>query len=287
MTPTFLIPPAHFTRDEFRAYVDGLKFVGWAPRMPYLHNTGVPSLRQWLAMGATPQERWGGNLNRYYEGMGWHAGPHAVACPDYIWTLCDFTKPGVAQSCSNSAAWAIEMVGNYEVGGDDFATGDGAKVRDNAAFAIAVVAEAVKWPDLADYNFNERGLHFHRDCKADHHACPGSKVARADMLARIAAFRAEIAGKPVVRAPPAPRAATNKADRLGNAPAAVVIVSAEDVQAALNRLGYGPIKVDGSYGPRTQEAVKAFQGKNGCSVDGWVGDETRTAIIESLVSAVR
>jgi hypothetical protein len=196
VTPTFLQPPTHYERDEFRAYIQTLTWGAWIPRMPYLHNTGVPSLRQWLAMGATPRERWGGNLDRYYRGMGWHAGPHLVACPDYIWVLCDPTMPGVAQSCSNSLAFAIEMVGDYEVGGDDFASGEGAKVRDNAAFAVAVMADLFGWRDLADYAFNERGLHFHHDCAADHHACPGSKVTKPDMLARVASFRAEFAGKP-------------------------------------------------------------------------------------------
>ena len=117
-------------------------------------------------------------------------------------------------------------------------------------------------------------------------ACPGSKVTKADMLARIAEFRAEIVGKPMVRALPATPPTTIEENSSLSARAGLAILSAEDVQAALNRLSYGPIKVDGSYGPRTQEAVKAFQVKNGCTVDGWVGDETRAAIVESLVSAV-
>jgi hypothetical protein len=192
MTPTFLNPPSHFTRDEFRTYVAGIDFSEWRPRIPYLHNTGVPSLTQWRAMGATPQDRWGDNLNSYYKGLGWHAGPHIVACPDYIWVLCKLNLPGVAQSCSNAWAFACEMVGDYRVGGDQFSVGDGAKVRDNAAFALAVIAEKVGWGDLDKYIFNKSGLQFHRDCVQDHHACPGAMVTKPDRLERIAAFRASL-----------------------------------------------------------------------------------------------
>ena len=70
----------------------GVQLGAWRPRFPTLHNTGVPSLKQWLAYGPTPQERWGASLNRYYEGLGWHAGPHLVVCPDYVWVLCDLTQ---------------------------------------------------------------------------------------------------------------------------------------------------------------------------------------------------
>jgi hypothetical protein len=51
--------------EEFRAYLAGLKLGACRPKLPTLHNTGVPSLAQWLAYGPTPQERWGASLNRY------------------------------------------------------------------------------------------------------------------------------------------------------------------------------------------------------------------------------
>ena len=191
MTPTYLTPPTHFTIPEFKTYLGAKSFAAWKPAFPTLHNTGVPSLKQWQNMGATPQERWGGNLNNYYKNMGWHAGPHLVVCPDYVWVLCDVTKSGVSVSCWNSVTFGIEMVGNYEVGGDEFSSGDGAKVRDNAAAVLAILADKVSWGDLAVYVPGAKGLHFHRECARDHHACPGSKVSKADVLARIAALRAK------------------------------------------------------------------------------------------------
>lgn len=272
--PTFLNPPVHFTRDGFRDYVDGLEFGDWRPQMPYLHNTGVPSLAQWRAMGATPQERWGASLTHYYKGLGWHAGPHAVACPDYIWALCDFTKPGVAQSCSNNRAFAIEMVGNYEVGGDDLDIGDGTKVRDNAAFAIAVMARKVMWTDLSIYEFNTRGLHFHRDCLQDHHACPGSKVKKPDMLTRIASFRNQLG------------------DHLTATAAASEVGSLSWVQSSLNSLGGGgpsggPLVVDGVSGLETRFAVRKFQRMHGLVVDGDAGPLTCAELSKAVAAAAK
>jgi peptidoglycan hydrolase-like protein with peptidoglycan-binding domain len=105
------------------------------------------------------------------------------------------------------------------------------------------------------------------------------------MLARIAEFRAQMSRKSIILAPPSPLPAGPTTSKPEHVAGPVALVSTEDVQAALNRLGCGPVTVDGSYGPRTQEGVKAFQGRRGCTVDGWVGEETREAMIETLGSA--
>ena len=280
MTPTFLTPPIHYSVAEFRGHLAGLTLGEWRPKFPTLHNTGVPSLKQWLAMGATPQERWGGNLDRYYQGMGWHAGPHLVVCPDYVWALCDLTKSGVSVSCWNSETLGVEMVGDYEVGGDDFANGDGAKVRDNAAALIAALNEKFDWGDLADFIVGSRGLHFHHDCSRDHHACPGSKVTKPDMLARIRTCEAAMSGAPVAASPPTVLAPCPLpvAD-----PTRSRVMSVDDIQAALNRLGASPpLVVDGRYGERTLRSVEEFQREHGCFVDGWVGNQTCAAIEVAL-----
>ena len=175
----FCTHPTHFTAAEFRIAVSGLKYAkGWKPASITLHNTGVPSLAQWMAMGATAQERWGGALNNYYRGLGWHAGPHVVCCPDYIWMLCDPEQDGVSVSCWNHETFAVEMVGNFETGGDEFGWGPGAKVRDNAVTVLATLCEKFGW-DIA------RVLRFHRECARDRHACPGSRVSKADIVQRV------------------------------------------------------------------------------------------------------
>lgn len=177
---TYLANPTHYSQSEFAALIGSLKWnKGWTPHFPTLHNAGVPSLAQWLAWGPTPQQRWGANLNHYYKGLGWHSGPHLVVCPDYIWNLCDLEQDGVSVSCWNHLTIGIEMLGSYEVGGDDWGTGAGAKVRDNAIFALATLNHKLGWS--ADL------LHLHRECVQDHHACPGSKVDKPDTVARIKA----------------------------------------------------------------------------------------------------
>ena len=184
---TYLNPPKHYSQADFKTLVDGLTWdKGWTPLFPTLHNTGVPSLVQYMAYGADPKERWGQNLNLYYQNKGWHSGVHLVACPDYIWNLCDLTADGVSVSCWNHITIGIEMIGNYEVGGDDFLTGYGAKVRDNAVWTLAVLANKFKW-NLSDYVRGLTGLHFHRECPQDGHPCPGSLVDKGDILRRVAA----------------------------------------------------------------------------------------------------
>jgi peptidoglycan hydrolase-like protein with peptidoglycan-binding domain len=51
------------------------------------------------------------------------------------------------------------------------------------------------------------------------------------------------------------------------------------LQQRLNELGFDCGKVDGSFGARTEEAVKAFQTKRGLKADGVVGPKTWTALL--------
>ena len=268
---TYLAHPMHYTLAEFRTMLTGLKFdKGWRPQFPTLHNTGVPSLAQWRAMGAVPQERWGSSLNAYYRGMGWHSAIHLVCCPDYIWNLCDLEYDGVSVSCWNHVTLGIEMVGSYEIGGDDFSAGDGAKVRDNAVFVLAALCEKFGW-DIA------KVLHFHRECVTDHHACPGSKVAKLEVIHRVDATLASW-GRPVPVAPPSPAAPVAAAVPPMARPDALTTTG---LQQALNKLGF-QVVVDGQFGPQTEAAVKSFQGHVGLTADGIPGPETMAAVLKAL-----
>jgi peptidoglycan hydrolase-like protein with peptidoglycan-binding domain len=167
------------------------------------------------------------------------------------------------------------MVGNYEVGSDDFATGDGAKVGDNAAFVLAVLCEKFGWK-LDNYVEGVSGLHFHKECAADHHACPGSKVSKAKMIASANAQLATLNANPLAPPAAAPLAAAPAKD-------APDIMSVEDIQSALNKLGANPqLNVTGDYDQATKAAVTAFQQSHNCDVDGWVGPQTTSAIQASL-----
>lgn len=55
----------------------------------------------------------------------------------------------------------------------------------------------------------------------------------------------------------------------------------ETVQMQLNKFGYG-LRVDGYFGPTTQNAVIDFQKRFGLQQDGIVGNETETALVKTI-----
>jgi hypothetical protein len=277
MHTTFLQNPTHYTLPELAAALKRYGSSNWRPAFPTLHNTGVPSLAQWIDMGATPQERWGASLNRYYAGMGWHAGPHFVVCPDYIWILSDPSEPGVSVSCWNAKTVGIEMVGNYEIGGDEFTSGLGAKVRDNAVQVLALLADSFGWRDLSEYVLGERGLHFHRECTRDHHLCPGSRVDKSDLLERVAKLRHIDS--------PDHQTSNPCSDISAKAPATEQYDAAiKMMQADLRVLGQSPtLQIDGIFGPETRLALISFQQRNDLADDWEPGPRTR-ALLSILAS---
>ena len=195
---SYLATPKHYAPADFLRLVEGLTWKkGWHPKFITLHNTGVPSLKTYLGYGATAKERWGANLDSYYKGLGWHSGVHLVACPDYIWNLCDLELDGISVSCWNHLTIGIEMIGDYAT--EDFAHSEGAKVRDNAVFAMAALHNKLGWqPDpLVE---GVKGLHFHKMCVHDHHPCPGKNVDRSDVVARVKAEMAALAKMPAKNA---------------------------------------------------------------------------------------
>lgn len=60
------------------------------------------------------------------------------------------------------------------------------------------------------------------------------------------------------------------------------VTTVEDVQGALNALGYGPIAVDGDIGDESRAAVERFQADAGLDVDGDPGPKTRAALAVAL-----
>ena len=56
----------------------------------------------------------------------------------------------------------------------------------------------------------------------------------------------------------------------------------DELQSALNKLGYNCGKVDGEFGKQTDASVKAFQLAHGLEVDGKVGPATLSAIMADL-----
>jgi hypothetical protein len=63
-------------------------------------------------------------------------------------------------------------------------------------------------------------------------------------------------------------------------------VQLQQAQEQLSRLGYDPGVADGVYGPRTRQALEAFQGAQGLSVTGILDEATRQALEQDTTRSV-
>src|SRR4051812_43671358 len=100
-----------FRSQEFQKYVGTLSFSDWRPQFVVLHNTSEPRLSQWHS---TPGEQRMRNLEDYYKGLGWSAGPHLFVADDLIWVFTPLTTSGTHSPSWNAISWGVEMVGEYE-----------------------------------------------------------------------------------------------------------------------------------------------------------------------------
>jgi len=156
----------NFTPDAFREYVAGLTWGEWLPEFITLHHIAVPSLAQ-RPNGFNNASMSG--LERYYrDEMGWSAAPHLFVDdqPAGIWVFTPLTTPGVHAKSFNGRSLGLEMLGNYDV--EDFDTGRGALVRDNAVAAIAILSNAI--------GIDPDSMMCHRDEPSTSKTCPGNNV---------------------------------------------------------------------------------------------------------------
>ena len=257
-----------FTPEEFRRYVAGLNWGSWRPSFIVLHHTAEPSLAQ--RPGGFNAASMSG-LTRYYrDELGWSAGPHLFVDdqPAGIWVFTPLTTPGVHAKSFNGRSLGLEMLGNYDV--EDFDTGRGALVRDNAVAAIAILSNAL--------GVDPDSMMCHRDEPSTSKTCPGNNVDRLAFIRLVKERLAGGAGKaPVAPSSPAPQKAEPTA-----APARIIkltspYMTGPDVQEVLRLLqkhGYYSGKLDSTYGPRAEAAVYYFQDDNSLEVDGKVGPLT-------------
>lgn len=183
---------APYTREKFIAMVEKIPLdqLRWV-KFVTCHNTASPSIAQWMGK-VSPQQRII-NLQNYYEdALGWGSGPHAFIPPSEnvcCYGFSPFTVKGVHASCFNQVSIGIEMVGDFDK--EDFNSGYGAIVRDNAIFVLAVLHNKLGLrPD--GYVYGQSGLHLHRDCKRDNHACPGKTVNREALVKAVLAKMEEL-----------------------------------------------------------------------------------------------
>lgn len=186
----FLVPSSYswrgtvglgLTAGNVKGYLHGLSLSTWRPSIVVLHNTGAPRLDQWHSDPKTgkvydPKQRLR-NLASYYQGLGWQGGPHAFVADDLVWLFNPLWKRGTHSPSWNSFSWGVEMVGDYAT--EDFASGPGAKVRDNA---VALVAALFGWIGVEP---TEKTLRLHKEDPGTTHDCPGKHVSKDDFLSRV------------------------------------------------------------------------------------------------------
>lgn len=264
-----------FTLEAFAAHVAALQFNGWTPSFVVVHNTSAPTVKQyqdWLRRPGWTPEQWARNLESYYIGQGWSAGPHAFVTPDGgVLAFTPFTIPGTHSPAWNSRTWGIETVG-------EFMTEEFSPVIRNTLVACLGILHARVGLDPADYKFGVRGIHFHKeDPKTTHKECPGVHIVKADLVAGVADYIEGLHPGVHDHVPAAVHTAPTdhlSAEELG---------SVAWLQDALNKTGAAPpLAVDGGAGPATRAAVLAFQRASNLVMDGIAGPVTRLALVKAL-----
>ena len=197
--------------DAFRVHLAATDFGRWRKkngepghaRFIVLHNTAGPTLAEWIAAppAAQPAQRIA-DLQTYYEKqLGWGAGPHLFIGPDAIWGFSALHTCGTHCSCWNDESLGIEMVGDFA--SEEWNSGPGLQVQ-----ALAIQALAALHLRLGlrpnNYQFGVQGLHFHKECKRDNHACPGARIDKATTVSAILAEMDRQGKPPAVHAPAPP-----------------------------------------------------------------------------------
>ena len=153
-----------WTPAQLRQYLGTLDRPAWCRAITF-HHTGVPSLEQ-RPRGFLPNHM--NNLESYYRGKGWSAGPHLFIDEDQCWGMSDFRRYGVHAVSFNRNAIGIEVLGNYDVESPN--TGRGAQCWATATAAGKVLLD---WLGLQPSQITVK---FHRDDPRTTKTCPGSKV---------------------------------------------------------------------------------------------------------------
>lgn len=129
-----------------------------------IHHTYKPVPSQWRGMVTMNA------LQRYYQQLGWSAGPHLFICAgapnpadDGIWQLTPLNLRGIHAGVCNSTKWGIEVVGNYDQTPWSPAT--------NALVTHAIRA-LFDWRELDTTPKTVKG---HRDCNSPK-SCPGTAI---------------------------------------------------------------------------------------------------------------
>lgn len=173
MTWTPIVRKA-FTLPDLKTFIDSLTF-NWKPSLIVWHNTALPTIQQWeksyqadLSNGLEPGITRINNLENYFKGMGWSAGPHAFVYKDKVWAFTPFNKKGVHSPSWNGIAIGIEMIADFAIEDDEH--GIGLQIKNNTIALTAMLCEKLQLnPEVA--------IKLHKEDPKTTHDCPGHNIA--------------------------------------------------------------------------------------------------------------
>jgi hypothetical protein len=182
---TIPIVGQRFSPDEFLQYVKSNVApalrgrLSWKPTFIVLHNTAVPSIAQ-RRNGFTRANM--DSLARYYGiNQGWRSGPHLFVDQNGIWVFSRLDRRGTHSPCFNARSWGIEQLGDFAV--ESYDSGDGAKIRDNAVAAMAILSIAGNINRSPQNATNP--IRFHKEDRCTNHACPGDHCVKNGVISMV------------------------------------------------------------------------------------------------------
>jgi hypothetical protein len=159
-----------FTLPDFNQYLETVTFSNWRPQFVVVHNTFIPTLKQWHSVPG--EQRMQGLQSYYRDQMHWSAGPHLFVANDLIWVFTPLNTSGIHSPSWNAISWGAELVGDYSK--EPF----GSAVSGNAVGALAGLHQLV--------GLDPKGMRLHReDPKTTHKQCPGKNVVKAALIRRV------------------------------------------------------------------------------------------------------
>lgn len=263
-----------FSIDDFKNYVQNLKFDEWLPKFVVVHNTSVPTqelYKKWHDKANWTPEQWLHNLASYYAGMGWNGTPHLFVAYDKICVLNDLTFHGTHSPSWNAISWGVETVAEFE--SEPFDNG----VKENLIAALGILHSRIGL-DPENYKLGVRGLHFHKeDVNTTHKDCPGKNLIKVDLVQSVVDYMDKNGGAEHLEIPEISQTADTSE------------LTKEELTSIVwvqQKLGFAPDECDGIAGEQTKRAVKLFQEKHNLNVDGIAGPVTRLAIKENSNATV-
>lgn len=181
---------------------------------------------------------------------------HVTLFPDgKFLTGRNFSKTPASITGYNTGGFCVEMLGNFDKGNDKF-----------QGVQKAAMLKLAKY-----FNSKKRYIRFHNE--NSNKSCPGTSIDKAVFMNEVRNYVDP--SKPLAKTKTAVKAVVNKVKTVVKPkyPGYLIKIghTGTNVKKIQKALG---IKQDGIFGKQTLAAVKAFQLKNGLSVDGLVGGKT-------------